>query len=245
MAILNQFFQPDTLGEALDLLARRDLRLAPLAGGTQLIGALETGAYPGLDGVVDLRRLKLDTIRTEGATLFIGATATLSAIGAHPVTGALADGLLARAAQGEGALNLRNMATLGGVLATAAPDSEVYAALLALDASVTFATAGGSRQVPLASLDKVTGLITEVSLPASPRTGALARVARTPADRPIVAALAVRRDDTTRVALCGVDHKPVLHGAPLNPPDDFKGSAAYRRAMAEVLVARVLAEVGG
>jgi hypothetical protein len=44
-----------------------------------------------------------------------------------------------------------------------------------------------------------------------------------------------------RVALCGVASRPVLLGAELNPPDDYKGSADYRRAMADVLVARARA----
>jgi CO/xanthine dehydrogenase FAD-binding subunit len=244
MATLQNYYQPDTLAGALELLSRTDLRLAPLGGGTQLIGALETGAVRNLDGVVDLRKLNLDAIRVEGGVLHIGATATLAAIAAHPVAGSLADGLLARAAQGEGPVNLRNMATAGGVVAAAEADSEFYAALLALDASVVLVAPGGTRTVALAELAHVDGLITEIQLPLAAQRGALARVARTPADRPIVAALAVRGEADVRVVLCGVAARPMPAGAPLNPPDDFKGSAAYRRAMAEVLAERVRATVG-
>jgi CO/xanthine dehydrogenase FAD-binding subunit len=243
MAILPNYYQPETLAGALELLARSDLRLAPLAGGTQLIGALETGAVRDLDGVVDLRKLGLDTIAVEHDVLRLGATATLAAISTHPVAGTLADGLLARAAQGEGPINLRNMATVGGVVAAAEPDSEFYAALLALDATAVLAGPAGTRSLRLAELSRVDGLIVELVLALTSLRGGLARVARTPADRPIVAALAVRGAGVERVALCGVAPRPVLAGDELNPPDDFKGSAAYRRSMAEILAARALAEV--
>jgi hypothetical protein len=70
-------------------------------------------------------------------------------------------------------------------------------------------------------------------------------VARTPADRPIVAAYAVRdsADDEICVGLCGVGSTPVLHGDPLSPPDDFKGSADYRRKMADVVVRRAVVQL--
>ena len=99
----------------------------------------------------------------------------------------------------------------------------------------------------------------------------VAHVARTPADEPIVAAVAaVRMDGPTvkeaRVALTGVWPDPVqlagpadeLCGGPLDrsciaavaeaieeavdPPDDFRGGAAYRRDMAGVMARRALEE---
>ena len=70
---------------------------------------------------------------------------TLSGVTAHPTLRELADGLLVRAARGEGPVNLRNAATVGGVVACAEYDSEFYAALLALDASVTVLHAGRRR----------------------------------------------------------------------------------------------------
>lgn len=243
MAILQEYHRPESLDAALALLGRNERRLLPLAGGSKLVGELETRVHRDVDGVVDLRGLGLDTLAVEGDRLVAGATVTLTALVEHPVGGTLADGLLRRAVQGEGPVNLRNVATLGGIVAAAEPDSEVYAALLALDATVTQVTEKGEQTVALAGLTHVQGLITAVSipLPALDVRGGHARVARTPADRPIVAALAVVGQEGTRVALCGVAARPVLAGMPLDPPDDYKGSAAYRRAMAAVVTARALA----
>jgi len=241
MAILQAIYRPQTVAEAMQLLARTDQRLVPLAGGTRLIGQLETRALTGVDGVVDLRLLGLGNIAFDGAQLSIGAMTTLTELLEHPVAGALASGVLRTAAQGEGPVNLRNAATVGGVVASAEPDSEFYAALLALGATVTLHDGKGSSTVALADLAAVVGLITAVQVPVTDLRGGLARVARTPSDRPIVAAVAVRGAGVERVALCGVAAKPVLRGAELDPPDDYRGSAEYRRAMVEVLVARALA----
>lgn len=245
MALLHEYHRPATLDEALALLGRRDANLVALAGGSRLVGLLETRARTDVDGVVDLRDLALDGIEVQADRLHVGATVTLSALLEHPVAADLADGLLRRAAQGEGPVNLRNVATLGGVVAAAEPDSEVYAALLALDAQVLMQSTGGPTAQPLATWAGVPAgaLITAVVIPLGATRGAVARVARTPADRPIVAALAVVAVDGVRVALCGVAARPILAGEPLDPPDDFKGSAAYRRAMRDVVQARVLAEI--
>ncbi len=247
MALLNEYHRPTTLADALALLQRRDRRLLPLAGGSRLIGLLETRALTDVDGVVDLAGLGLDTLAVHDGTLHIGATVTLTHLIEHPSAGSLADGLLRRAAMGEGPVNLRNVATVGGVIAAAEPDSEVYAALLALDARVTVQDLSGATTTPLAQLGPLQGLVTAIHVPLTTARGGHARVARTPADRPIVAALAVATADGVRVALCGVAPRPILAGTPLDrvPPgrDDFKGSATYRRAMAEVMTQRALAEV--
>jgi CO/xanthine dehydrogenase FAD-binding subunit len=92
------------------------------------------------------------------------------------------------------------------------------------------------------------GLVTSISLNIIGKT-ASARVARTPADRPIVAALARLDDDgKIRLALCGVDNTPVLVDpdnvkAAINPPHDFRGSKEYRRQMAATLTQRVMSEL--
>ncbi len=71
------------------------------------------------------------------------------------------------------------------------------------------------------------------------------RVARTSADKPIVAVLGRKRPDgRTLLALCGVAATPILvepdQLSSLNPPADFRGSSEYRREMAVLLAGRVL-----
>lgn len=245
MAFLKEFHQPQTLIEAITLLNQPGTRLAPLAGGAQLIGQLETSANQALDGVIDLSKLGLSYIKVDGALLRIGATTTLTDVIEHEVGGALADGILRKAAQGEGPVNLRNAVTVGGIVAVAEYDSEFYTALLALGATVTTQNGEQTQTTPLAQLGALTGLMTEVQVPLAEQHGGHARVARTPADRPIVAAVAVSSADGERVALCGVAARPILADAPLDPPANFKGSAAYRRAMVNVVTQRAVSQIKG
>jgi len=245
MAILHEYHRPATIAEALALLARENRRLLPLAGGTLLVGRLESLTLRELDGVVDLADLGLNTIRQADNMLCLGATVTLAAVVEHPRAGTIADGLLRRAAQGEGPVNLRNAATVGGVVAAAEADSEFYAALLALNAQIVVYNESRPMTIPLDELSDHPRLIAEVRLPLASWRGGAARVARTPSDRPIVAAYAALDAGVQRVALCGVAARPVLAGTPLDPPDDFKGSADYRRAMGEVMIMRALNEARG
>ncbi len=244
MALLNEYHKPDSLAEAVALLRRTDVRLRPLAGGSQLVGDMETRTVTDVDGVVDLAALGLHQIVETGDRLHIGATATLSDVGSHPLAGELAGGILRRAAQYEGPVNLRNAATVGGVVASAETDSEFYAALLALDASVIASDGEGETVTALADfvIPSAHHLITAVTLPVRALRAGHARIARTPSDRCIVAAVAVVGDGVERVALCGLGNRPLLAGSPLNPPDNWKGSAEYRLAMAEIVRERALAE---
>ncbi|MCB0115546.1 MAG: FAD binding domain-containing protein, partial [Caldilineaceae bacterium] len=119
MALLNEYHKPATLAEALQLLSRTETRLVPLAGGSRLIGELETRARRDVDGVVDLSGLGLSYIHAEDNELRVGAMTTISDLIAHPVAADLAGGLLRRVARYEGPINLRNAATLGGIVAAA------------------------------------------------------------------------------------------------------------------------------
>lgn len=242
MALLAHYLRPATVAEAVEILRTHGARARILAGGTQLLPDLAQRTDPEVDVVVDIGRLGLASVRAATGVLRIGACATLTDLLRNETAFALADGLLVKAAHGEGPVNLRNALTLGGLVARADTDSEVFGALLALGATVT--TTAGDAPQPLAALSRIEGIITEVQIPLVGQQGALARVARTPADRPIVAALAVRDAAGVRVALCGLGTRPVLSGAPFDPFADFKGSAVYRAAMAQLLAERALAQLG-
>ena len=247
MAILAEYHKPQSVAEAVELLRRTDVCLRPLAGGSQLVGALETRALPDVDGVVDLAGLGLNHIQATDDLLHIGATATLSDVSSHPVAGEVAGGILRRTAAYEGPVNLRNAATVGGVVAAAESDSEFYAALLALDASVVVSDGALETTIPLAdfTLPSSHHLIIAVTFPVRPLSSGHARVARTPSDRCIVAAVAVIGSGAERVARCGVGDRPLLAGSPLTPPDNWKGSAEYRLAMAAIVQDRALSEARG
>ncbi|MYC97250.1 MAG: hypothetical protein F4X14_20020 [Caldilineaceae bacterium SB0661_bin_32] len=268
MAILAEYHRPETLAAALDLLADRTARRLPLAGGTNLVGALETRQRRDVDGVVDLAALNLSYLQQAGASLRVGAMTTLADLVEHPLSATLAGGILPRTARFEGPRNLRNAATAGGLVALAEPDSELFAALLALNTAVVTVDSDGvesCRQLEdfNLSLPAPAGrpaLITEIRLPLDPAAGGHARIARTPMDRCIVAAVVVATvngrsaqgapaaaegDYAARTALCGVGPRPRLAGGPLAPIGDYKGSAAYRSTMAEVVARRARAAAAG
>ena len=271
MAILAEHHKPDSLAHALDLLAEPTSRRVPLAGGTQLVAALETRQRQDLDGVVNLAGLDLAFFQQEESLLRIGAMTTLTDLVEYRACAHLADGILPRTARFEGPLNLRNAATVGGLVALAEPDSELFAALLALNTSVVAVDLHGVESrwklddFPYAHSQpsNASMLITEIQLPLGEAAGGHARIARTPMDRCIVAAIAIATApadsenssagsttggssaETVQTALCGVGPRPQLAGDPLNPVGDYKGSPAYRLAMAEVVGRRARAAVNG
>ena len=269
MAILAEYHRPKTLTDALELLADRTSRRLPLAGGTSLVGSLETRQRRDVDGVVDLAALDLSYIQDVDSNLRVGAMTTFTDLVEHPLCSPLASGILPATARFEGPQNLRNAATVGGLVALAEPDSELFAGLLALNATVVAVDKDGVEshcQLDdfATSHPRVPGqplLITEIRLPLGHTAAGHARIARTPMDRCIVAAVVVDPANgetsqsspasgangviTTRTALCGVGPRPQLAGGPLAPVGDFKGSAEYRLAMAEVVGRRAQAAATG
>ena len=259
------YYRPESLDEALALLSTPDV--APLAGGTHLLAG-EAGV--DLAGVVDLQALGLNQIKLHPDRLAVGATATLSALSEF-LAAELADAdvtpLLQQALRQAGPNTYRNAATLGGVIATRLPDSELLAALLALEAELTLRAPDLELMALadyLAAAERPLGLITALSIPLAPGRGHSARVARTPADAPIVSlTLWNPPEGTPRLAATGLAQRPlrldaveaILAGDPSNVeaaaaaaqaasrhPGDFRGDAAYRAAMAAVLTRRVLGE---
>ncbi|GAB4537018.1 MAG: xanthine dehydrogenase family protein subunit M [Anaerolineae bacterium] len=269
MLRINEYHRPQILDDALALL-QRDETTVPLAGGTHLLPS----RAPGVRAVVDLQALGLDRLSVEGFHLHLGAMVPLQRLVETPGVGEL----LAESARLEGPLTYRNSATIGGIIATGDPLSHVLIALLALEAEVHLrlpdpATVSLDRILDAPAKFLEGGLITGVTaLSAEGASGtAMARVARTPRDRPIVAvAVRVTREEGlcggVRIALAGVADRPIrayeaedrLKGQPfdkrlvdvaaatlgehLRPPSDFKGSSEYRREMAAVLTRRALLE---
>ena len=237
MSKVKTYYRPESVDEVLGLLQRPSTTL--LAGGTQLIANLDEPI-----DVIDLQAVGLNHIKVEADTITIGAMVRLQAMVEHDEIPELVRQMTLR----EGANTFRHVGTLGGVVATADPESELYAALLVHEAVVTVLTRAGEGRVPLAEFElEEKGLITAVTIQRHGQS-ASDRVARTPADRPIVAVVGRRVGDGVLLAVCGVAKRPIFINADeidaLVPPADFRGSSGYRREMTAVLVRRVLAELG-
>lgn len=136
---------------AIALLAEHGGAAKILAGGTDLLVELkDTQRPPGV--VVDISRAQdlKDIVLTEEG-LRIGALATHSEIMRSAVIRDLCPALI-EAAHSIGAVQTRNLGTIGGNLMTCVPSMDSGPALIALEAQVTVAGADGQRRMPLADL---------------------------------------------------------------------------------------------
>jgi CO/xanthine dehydrogenase FAD-binding subunit len=260
------YYRPKSLEEALKQLMQPDT--VPLAGGTRLL-ATEEGINAA---VVDLQDTGLATIdwNPAGDHLDIGAMTRLVELDEFLATlPAQADpgSLLRQAIRRAGPNTYRNVATLGGMIASRLPDSELLAVLLVLESSIELhlpASQTMSLAAYLQSTDRPAGLIIRVSIPWPAGIGAAERVARTPADQPIVSVtIWTPAGETPRLAATGTNARPVRlfnaeavlasdlsdetiaaaadeARAAADHPGDFRGDGAYRAEMAAVLTRRVL-----
>lgn len=137
--------------EAVALLGRYGAGAKILAGGTDLVADLKFAAHAP-EVVVDISRVaEFEGIALTAAGLRIGALVTHSEIVASAL---IREHLpaLAEAAATIGAVQTRNLGTLGGNLVTCVPSMDSGPALLALEAEVTVMGPGGRRGMPLAAL---------------------------------------------------------------------------------------------
>ncbi len=140
--------RPRSLEEAVRSLAD-DPILVPTAGCTDLM-VRGPEALHRMDRVLDLLEVaELRGIREIEGGIEIGATTTFTEIGRSSAVRAAFPALAAAAGQ-IGGWQIQNRATLGGNVANASPAGDSLPVLLALDAVVIAAGAGGPREIPYA-----------------------------------------------------------------------------------------------
>lgn len=133
---------------AVALLAEHGPSVKVLAGGTDLLVELKSASHvPRM--VVDISRAAdLKGIAVTDQGLRIGALVTHTEIMRSPLIREMFPAL-ADAAHTIGAVQTRNLGTLGGNLVTCVPSMDSGPTLVALDALVVIAGALGRRQLPL------------------------------------------------------------------------------------------------
>jgi xanthine dehydrogenase small subunit len=140
--------RPQSLAEAVRHL-EADPALVPTAGCTDLM-VRGPEALHLMDRVIDLLGVpELRGIREVDGGLEIGATTSFTEIRRSAAVRA-AFPALAEAAAVVGGWQIQNRATLGGNMANASPAGDSLPVLLALDAVVVAAGAGGLREIPYA-----------------------------------------------------------------------------------------------
>jgi N-methylhydantoinase B len=143
------YHRPATLQEALAIRAAGDVMV--IAGGTDVYPAKAARSAWGdmrHKDVLDISRLaELRGIVDAGKHWRIGALTTWSELIASELP-ALFDGLKL-AAREVGGVQIQNRGTVAGNLCTASPAGDGLPNLLALDAEIELASAGGTRRVPM------------------------------------------------------------------------------------------------
>jgi aerobic-type carbon monoxide dehydrogenase small subunit (CoxS/CutS family)/CO/xanthine dehydrogenase FAD-binding subunit len=210
---IRSYHRPSRIEDAMSLAAQGAV---PLAGGTRLLAS-----SIDLPNVLDLSTLDLGGMQIEDEDLVLGAMATLQEVADSPIASAATGGLLPAACRVQSPSRMiRGMATLGGESIHGAHDSEVVAALLALNAVYVIAHPQETRESPaLRFLRNPTedlaggGILRSILIPGAPDGAALERVAVLPSAPPLLAVavtVAVVGDHCSRVriALTGLQTRP-------------------------------------
>lgn len=276
-----EYVEPDSLDEALTVLAEHGEDAKPLAGGTGLLNLMKQRlVQPAY--LVGLRRVaqrsELGGIQADSG-LDIGASCSQREIETSPLVRERAP-LLAETLHQVATVRIRTSATLGGALAHADPNQDPPAALLVLDARVRVASTRGEWTVPLREFfvdyyetalhpDE---LITRIEIPALPPESGAAYVKFLPQTHDDYATVAAAarvslrdgRIGEARIALIAAGPIPFRAAAAeaalrgqrpspqlaadaaalvadeVEPVADFRGSEAFKRDMAVVMVRRAI-----
>jgi aerobic carbon-monoxide dehydrogenase medium subunit len=140
------YYAPQSLQEALELLARFADEGKPLAGGQSLI-PLMAFRLAVFGQLIDLNGIReLGGVRTDDGQLVIGGL-TRQCVLEHDAEVARLAPLVPEATRLIGHFQIRNRGTIGGSLAHADPAAEYPAVTVALDATIEIASSGGTRAV--------------------------------------------------------------------------------------------------
>jgi aerobic carbon-monoxide dehydrogenase medium subunit len=249
---LQEWEQPRTLEEAVQLLDRPEFRSRLLAGGTASGGGVDADT----EALIDLSELGLRYIRSRHASIMLGALTTLADLLASPLLTVAAGGVLVQTAGRAGPPTLLARATVGGALAMPERAPELIATLLALEARVVTVHSNSAGTGILRQgweLGEFLGrrtellvgaIIEEVEFPTAPVTAAWERVARTPRDLPIVSVVAAAQMQggicqSVRLAATGLTRWPErlaaaeldLRGAPLTPEFIVRAAMVARQSV--------------
>lgn len=220
-----EYHRPESVEEALALLAEHGYDAKLLAGGQSLVPAMNFRmAVPAV--LIDLNRIAgLDGIAEVDGGLRIGAMVRQRVAERDPLVAARA-ALIAETLPYVAHAQIRNRGTMGGSIAHADPAAEMPAVMLALDARFRLRGPNGERLVSAGEF--FTGLfgtalerdemLTEIEVPAAaPRTGwAFDEVSRRHGDYALAGIAATVQVDeagrcsSARIALLSVGEGPVL-----------------------------------
>lgn len=170
-----EFHEANTLKEASEWMRQYAPNARLMAGGTDLLVDLKTGRY-GTSHVVSLSRIAaLRGLATSDGSLRIGALTTPNQLWASTTIWERFPAIL-DAVRDMAVPQIRNMATVGGNIASAVPSGDLPPILIVLKASVILWSLSGEREVPLEdfflgprkTVRRDEEILTEIRLPYPP-----------------------------------------------------------------------------
>lgn len=152
MLKVTDYWMPQTLEEALELLASRHENMHVLAGGTDLV--IEVNKRDEPVTIVDIGGIEeLRFIREDSEKVSIGSLATFAQVQNSEIILKHCR-CLAEAASAVGSPQIRNVGTIGGNLVHASPAADSVPCLVAMDAEITVASLRGKRRIRVADFLK-------------------------------------------------------------------------------------------
>lgn len=253
-----RYTRPSDVDGATAALADGDAVV--IGGGTMVVPEMTHGRVrPAV--VVDLARAGLAGITRGDGAWVVGAMTTYTDLARSAVP------LLATVARGiTGGSQIRNRGTAGGSASYANPSSDVPATLVALNARLRLAKAGGVREVPAADFfldafrtarapDEV---LTAITVPDTDAALGYVKFKLAEGSWPIVTAATVAGSTTITVVLGGAAAVPVpvelersswreqlrseVDRVLTEPWDDVLAPGGYRARIAPVIAARSVAD---
>ena len=252
-----------TTDEALRILA--DDPRTPIAGATDVyvalnFGTLDTQRFLDIWPLAELREI---TRARNG--IRIGALATYTSMIQSPIVRESLP-MLVEAARQIGGVQIQNRGTLGGNIANASPAGDSLPVLAAADAVVILQSVDGDRRVPIGefytgyrrTVRRPNELVVAVEVPrvegkqwfrkvGTRAAQAISKVVmagvRGPAPRLSIGSVApvvlrLRRTEALLARAASLDEAARVFHEEIQPIDDLRSTAAYRRHVAESLLRR-------
>jgi 2-furoyl-CoA dehydrogenase FAD binding subunit len=212
------YVRPDTVEEALDILAEHGEDARILAGGQTLLAMLNLRVVEAAT-LIDITRIgEIDTIREIDGKIEVGAAVTQGRLLAWPAMAQKLP-LLHAALPFVGHFQTRNKGTVCGSIAHADPASELPLALALLGGEVVLRSRNGTRVLPASEFQQgmlMTGrepdeLIAAVRFPVHDAGVAFREVARRHGDFAIIAVAALAENGSdVRLGVAGMADRPAV-----------------------------------
>lgn len=142
------FHEPSTMAEAAEMMSEYQTDARPLAGGTDLMVNMKKKILQPKH-LISLGRIEaLQSLASEKEMLVIGAGYTVADL-AESEEVQKKTSALSQSAKSLGSPSVRNLATIGGNVASARPAADLPPSLIAYGASVVLQSVGGERTLPV------------------------------------------------------------------------------------------------